>query len=76
VVEQRSPKPLVQVRFLVGPQRKTALAGGCELLLHLFKEDILFEGRVELLKLDFALDALLVLTSPDNVIGLRRTELE
>lgn len=43
-----------------------------KLLLCFFKENTLLESGVELHKLDFALYALLILTGPDDMLGLRR----
>jgi hypothetical protein len=44
------------------------------LLLNFLVDDTLPEGGIELLKLDLALNFLLVLAAPADVVGLRRAE--
>ncbi len=48
--------------------------GGAGLSLRFFERDTLAERWIELLEFNFALSGLSILTSPDDVVGLRRFE--
>lgn len=74
MVERRSPKPSVEVRFLVGPpKRKTAGRRSSALLLLHFLESLALPGdRIELRELELSLHLLLILAREDHVLrGLR-----
>ena len=78
MVVHRSPKPTVQVRFLVDPPKVKPLFRAVLLLalfLRLFEGDALAQRRVELGELDLAGSGLLVLARPNNVRRLCRLKL-
>lgn len=47
-----------------------------QLLFCFFEENVLAQSRVKLSEFDLALDGFLVLTSPDNMLGLRRLKFD
>lgn len=74
MVVHRSPKPTVQVRFLVGPPKQKPPLWGrflFRLALRFFKKHPLAQCGVELHDFNLARNALLILARPDYMVGLR-----